>query len=90
MSECDSSISRKKDTEVVSANLWVPLWFCCLQDMEKWAKAMNAQKDALKEEQRKITIAAGRKESAAADAGFAILQKSVSTSTQGMLLSWNC
>lgn len=46
------------------------------KDMEKWAKAMNAQKDALKEEQRKITMAAGRKESAAADAGFNILQKS--------------
>ncbi|XP_076447925.1 RNA-binding protein 5-like [Babylonia areolata] len=46
------------------------------KDMEKWAKAMNAQKDALKEEQRKSTTAAGRRESAAADAGFAILQKS--------------
>ena len=49
--------------------------------MEKWAKAMNAQKDAQKEEQRKNTMAAGRKESAAADAGFAILQKSVSAAT---------
>ena len=52
--------------------------------MEKWAKAMNAQKDALKEEQRKGTIAGGRKESAAADAGFAILQKSVSASALGV------
>lgn len=40
---------------------------------------MNAQKEALREEQRKITNAAGRRESAAADAGFAILQKSVSS-----------
>ncbi|XP_025108341.1 RNA-binding protein 5-like isoform X3 [Pomacea canaliculata] len=46
------------------------------KDMEKWAKSMNAQKEALKEEQRKISNLAGRKESAAADAGFAILQKS--------------
>ncbi|KAK7457991.1 hypothetical protein BaRGS_00039136 [Batillaria attramentaria] len=46
------------------------------KDMEKWAKAMNAQKEAQKEELRKFTNIAGRKESAAADAGFAILQKS--------------
>ncbi|KAL8563755.1 hypothetical protein ACOMHN_058271 [Nucella lapillus] len=46
------------------------------KDMEKWAKAMNAQKDAMKDEHRKSTNTSGRKESAAADAGFAILQKS--------------
>nr|KAG5691464.1 hypothetical protein BaRGS_017307 [Batillaria attramentaria] len=40
------------------------------KDMEKWAKAMNAQKEAQKEELRKFTNIAGRKESAAADAGY--------------------
>merc|ERR1719300_2181059 len=44
--------------------------------MEKWAKAMNSKKDAIKEEQRKSTMTNVRKESAAADAGFSILQKS--------------
>ena len=58
--------------------------------MEKWAKAMNAQKDALKEEQRKITTAAGRKESAAADAGFAILQKSVRDPCFVLFLFFGC
>jgi len=49
------------------------------QDMEKWAKSMNAQKEALKDGLRKLSAptAAGRKEAAAADAGFAILEKVV-------------
>ncbi|KAH3827993.1 RNA-binding protein 5-like isoform X2 [Dreissena polymorpha] len=47
------------------------------KDMEKWAKSMNAQKEALKDGSRKINMQnlMGRKESAAADAGFAILEK---------------
>ena len=47
--------------------------------MEKWAKSMNAQKEALKEA-KKISLPnlSGRKESATADAGFAILEKVVS------------
>ena len=45
--------------------------------MEKWAKSMNAQKEALKDGMKKINLPnlSGRKESATADAGFAILEK---------------
>ena len=60
----------------------------CLQDMEKWAKAMNAQKDAIKEELKKGSCISARKESAAADAGFSIMQKSVSACLQGVLVFW--
>ena len=49
------------------------------QDMEKWAKAMN-KKDAQKEQQKSNAAALTKKESAAADAGFSILQKTVSWS----------
>ncbi|WAR25723.1 RBM5A-like protein [Mya arenaria] len=47
------------------------------KDMEKWAKSMNAQKEALKDGMRKINMpnVTARKETAAADAGFAILEK---------------
>ena len=47
-----------------------------VQDMEKWAKAQNNKKTAVNQDQ-KSTLTTGRKESATADAGFAILQKSV-------------
>lgn len=48
--------------------------------MEKWAKSMNAQKEAVKDGMKKINMAnlSGKKESATADAGFAILEKVVS------------
>ena len=48
--------------------------------MEKWAKSMNAQKEAVKDGMKKINMPnlSGRKESATADAGFAILEKVVS------------
>lgn len=48
--------------------------------MEKWAKSMNAQKEALKDGMKKISLPnlTGKRESAAADAGFAILEKAVS------------
>lgn len=48
--------------------------------MEKWAKSMNAQKEAVKDGMKKINMAnlLGKKESATADAGFAILEKVVS------------
>jgi hypothetical protein len=47
--------------------------------MEKWAKSMNAQKEAVKDGMKKINMPnlSGRKESATADAGFAILEKVV-------------
>ncbi|XP_046336205.2 RNA-binding protein 5-like isoform X6 [Haliotis rufescens] len=53
------------------------------KDMEKWAKSLNAQKEMMKEGTRKITINTGgiggmrkeERESATADAGFAILEK---------------
>lgn len=50
------------------------------KDMEKWAKSMNAQKEAMKDGLKKINMPnlLGRKESATADAGFAILEKAVS------------
>lgn len=48
--------------------------------MEKWAKTLNAQKEAIKGFSTKAILANSRfeKESATADAGFAILEKSVS------------
>ena len=49
--------------------------------MEKWAKSMNAQKDALKEGIGRTQMnnqVQEKKETAAADAGFAILEKVVS------------
>lgn len=57
--------------------------------MEKWAKSMNAQKEALKDGMKKINMPnlLGRKESATADAGFAILEKAVSEQTHLVLLS---
>ena len=49
--------------------------------MEKWAKSMNAQKDAAKEVFKKpVGMGADKVESAAADAGFAMLQKKVQLS----------
>ncbi|CAL1544231.1 unnamed protein product [Lymnaea stagnalis] len=53
------------------------------KDMEKWAKSLNAQKEAQKEGIRKIpggiplpgSAQSFKQESAAADAGFAMLQK---------------
>ena len=52
--------------------------------MEKWAKTLNAQKEAMKEGVKAPRPAAslggfggGMKESATADAGFAILEKRV-------------
>ncbi|CAG5124407.1 unnamed protein product, partial [Candidula unifasciata] len=46
------------------------------KDMEKWAKSLNAQKEAQREVKKSVAQAsAPRQESAAADAGFAILQK---------------
>lgn len=46
-------------------------------DMEKWAKSMNAQKEAFRDNMKKINMPnlSGKKESATADAGFAILEK---------------
>lgn len=54
--------------------------------MEKWAKSLNAQKEAQKEGIRKVpggipmpgSAQSLKQESAAADAGFAMLQKAVS------------
>ena len=57
-----------------------------IQDMEKWAKTLNAQKEAMREGFKKsfqpLNTAPEqiRKEAAAADAGFAILEKTVSHS----------
>ena len=51
------------------------------QDMEKWAKSLNAQKEAMrdfKQAAANATRRAGDRESAAADAGFTILEKKVS------------
>ena len=51
--------------------------------MEKWAKSMNAQKEAMKDGIKKISLPnlSGKKgeekSSATADAGFAILEKVV-------------
>ncbi len=48
--------------------------------MEKWAKTLNAQKDAIKEGFKKPMVPGGPdtqrdRESLTADAGFAILEK---------------
>ncbi|CAH1784264.1 unnamed protein product [Owenia fusiformis] len=46
------------------------------KDMEKWAKSLNAQKEAHKDVMKKFTPIGGTgKESASADAGFAVLEK---------------
>ena len=60
-------------------NLFCGFWLV-FQDMEKWAKTLNAQKDAMKEVFKKNFQPIGQnmeKESAAADAGFAVLEKKV-------------
>ena len=48
------------------------------QDMEKWAKTLNAQKEAQKDVFKKNFTPIGNTESAVADVGFAVLEKSVS------------
>ncbi len=53
--------------------------------MEKWAKALNSQKEHMKDGLKKSFqplggVTALEKESATADAGFAILEKRVSLS----------
>ena len=67
--------------------------------MEKWAKTLNAQKEAMKEGFKKsfqplTQVVEQRKEAAAADAGFAILEKSVSHALSiiivGACVSWCC
>ena len=47
--------------------------------MEKWAKTLNAQKEAMKDFKKSFTPLRSQeeRESAAADAGFAILEKRV-------------
>jgi hypothetical protein len=48
------------------------------QDMAKWAKTLNAQKEAIKDGFKKALMPGAlkiEKESASADAGFAILEK---------------
>ncbi|XP_013415990.1 RNA-binding protein 5-like [Lingula anatina] len=48
------------------------------KDMEKWAKTLNAQKDAMKDGFKKSMQSLGggpERESASADAGFAVLEK---------------
>lgn len=57
-----------------------------VQDMEKWAKSLNAQKEAQREVKKSVAQSGGagvsKHESATADAGFAILQKVVSICMQ--------
>ena len=62
--------------------------------MEKWAKSMNAQKEAMKDGIKKITLpnltvkqGGGDKGSATADAGFAIMEKVVTIVTVKQPLS---
>ena len=48
------------------------------QDMEKWAKTLNAKKEKMNDFKKSMLSGgdmSGKKESAAADAGFAILAK---------------
>ncbi|XP_060079203.1 RNA-binding protein 5-like isoform X1 [Ylistrum balloti] len=54
------------------------------KDMEKWAKTLNAQKEAIKGFTTKASMGNSRfeKESATADAGFAILEKSAKGSLE--------
>lgn len=56
--------------------------------MEKWAKSQNAHKEALKTPFKNPNtgfISTERRESAAADAGFAILEKTVSIKKGNLL-----
>ena len=58
------------------------LYNVLMQDMEKWAKSLNAQKEAIKDTFKKGPLMIGgvrmpERESGSADAGFAILEKRV-------------
>jgi hypothetical protein len=66
--------NRQSKDYYVLPNLLITSWFC-RQDMEKWAKSMNAQKEALKDNSRRSMMPSTSRESASADAGFAILEK---------------
>ena len=51
-----------------------------LQDMEKWAKMLNAQKEGIKKATPLLVVMPNsgyRPESASADAGFALFEKTV-------------
>uniref|UniRef100_A0A0B7APJ4 RNA-binding protein 5 n=2 Tax=Arion vulgaris TaxID=1028688 RepID=A0A0B7APJ4_9EUPU len=80
VSKEESQETLKKDKEEKKEKEKVKVAKKIAKDMEKWAKSLNAQKEALKEGTRRIYTADGmsesRQESAAADAGFAMLQKS--------------
>ena len=58
-----------------------PSFDASFQDMEKWAKTLNAQKEALNFKKSFQPIGGGpaqqERESAAADAGYAILEKRI-------------
>ena len=57
------------------------VWVFFFQDMEKWAKTLNAQKEAMNFKRSFQPIGGGpsqqERESAAADAGYAILEKRI-------------
>lgn len=67
-------------------SFWVYYLVILFQDMEKWAKSLNAQKEAQREVKKSVAQSGGagvsKHESATADAGFAILQKVVSICIQ--------
>ena len=56
----------------------------CFQDMEKWAKSMNAQKQSQQDVFKRPIGTPGslKTESAAADAGFSMFSKPVSVYLQ--------
>lgn len=54
--------------------------FQIAKDMERWAKSMNRQKESIRSASSALTqarLADERRESASADAGYAILEKKV-------------
>ncbi|CAG5128162.1 unnamed protein product [Candidula unifasciata] len=71
---------NKKDKEEKKDKEKVKIAKKIAKDMEKWAKSLNAQKEAQREGVRRVygqpdVMTESRYESATADAGFAILQK---------------
>ncbi|XP_064604208.1 RNA-binding protein 5-like [Liolophura sinensis] len=74
--ETDPNKESKKDKEKKEK---VKIAKKIAKDMEKWAKSLNAQKDAMKEGIKRVIQPMGpqklERESATADAGFAIMEK---------------
>lgn len=64
-----------------------PIWVQIAKDMERWARSLNKQKENFKNSFQPVSALREdeRRESATADAGYAILEKKVSSDPCGTL-----